>query len=257
MRALTLPSIVYLTLTLVTLTSCGKADSKSPEAQSSSSIDMEEAAKTTPSLVSSVGLGTPAWGNKPAWNNVVLKVVNARFNEFNKAKDVEIFCPGYRRASKKAQMHCWVMLAAAISKFESAFKPESSFREPDGNYSIGLLALSPGECPNASTHKSLQQAEANLVCGMNRMATLIGRHGNIDGPEHCRGASRYWSTLRAPYKRWDPTRKRNLNLGKRNLILPLTKGYRGTGAGRELMDLEEMNSSVDELDLDVWEPREL
>lgn len=148
-------------------------------------------------------------------------------SELERARDVETFCPGYRQASAAQKHNCWLLLVAAIAKFESAFNPATSFREPDGNYSVGLLALSPGECSNAPTMKALMSAVPNLVCGVGKMAALVGRHGYIDGPESGRGASRYWSTLRAPYRRWDPTRNRYLNLGKRNLIIPLVRGYRG------------------------------
>lgn len=116
---------------------------------------------------------------------------------------------------------------AAVSEFESAFKAGDSFREPDGNYSVGLLALSPNECPNAHTIAQLEQAVPNLVCGTNRMAALIAHDGYIDGPASRRGASSYWSTLRAPYKEWDASRGRYLSLGKKNQILPLVRGYRG------------------------------
>lgn len=176
------------------------------------------------------GLGAPAWGHAPerrAWANAVLGVVRSRMGELDRARDVEIFCPGYRASGPAHRQNCWLLLVAAITKFESGFKPATSFREPDGKYSVGLLALSPGECPNAPTMNSLMAAVPNLMCGVGKLASLVGRHGYIDGPANARGASRYWSTLRAPYKRWDPSRNRYLNLGKRNLILPLVRGYRG------------------------------
>lgn len=182
-------------------------------------------------------MGTPAWGSSPerrAWNAAVISVVQRRMPELDRARDVDTFCPGYRQASASQRQSCWVHVVAAISKFESNFHPADSFREPDGNYSVGLLALSPGECPNAPTLNSLKAPLPNLVCGTNKMASLIGKHGYIDGPADGRGASRYWSTLRAPYKRWDPTRNRYLNLGKRNLILPLVRGYRGRSGAEPL-----------------------
>jgi hypothetical protein len=176
------------------------------------------------------GLGAPAWGQAPerrVWANAVLGVVRSRMSELDRARDVETFCPGYRASGPAQRQNCWLLLVAAITKFESSFKPATSFREPDGNYSVGLLALSPGECPNAPTMNALKAAVPNLLCGVGKLASLVGRYGYIDGPANARGASRYWSTLRAPYKRWDPTRNRYLNLGKRNLILPLVRGYRG------------------------------
>lgn len=204
------------------------------------------------------GLGSPAWGQSPerrVWAGAVLGVVRGRMGELERARDLEVFCPGYRQASLAQRQNCWLLLVAAIAKFESAFKPATSFREPDGNYSVGLLALSPGECPNAPTMKALMVAVPNLVCGVNKMAHLIGKHGYIDGPADGRGASRYWSTLRAPYKRWDPTRNRWLNLGKRNLILPLVRGFRGRAQPfvslREQQHAEELFGSIVEMPVEL------
>lgn len=196
----------------------------------------------------SPGLGAPAWGVSPArkpWVSAILSVVHARIGELEKAQDKEVFCPGYSKATPSQKANCWVLIVAAISKFESSFNPDSQFREPDGNYSIGLLALSPGECPNAPSHQSLKAATPNLICGTNKMASLIGRHGYIDGPvEGRRGAAQYWSTLRTPYTRWDPTRGRYLNLGKRNLILPLVRNYKGKS--RALLETASYQADAEE-----------
>jgi hypothetical protein len=176
-------------------------------------------------------LGAPAWGNgsdRSSWTNAVRGVVTARLRDFERATDKETFCPGYTQASASERVNCWVVLVAAVTKFESAFHTADKFREPDGNYSVGLLALSPKECPNAQTISALSLATPNLVCGTNKMASLIARDGYIDGPASARGAAVYWSTLRAPYKVWDASRKRFLNLGKKNEVLPLTRGYRGS-----------------------------
>jgi len=194
-------------------------------------------------------LGVPAWGNsaeRRRWGNAVLTVVRARIRDLEKARDKEIFCPGYANASALQRQNCWLLVVAAIAKFESAFNPSSSFREPDGNYSIGMMAMSPGECPNAPDHDDLQVAVPNLVCGTNRMASLIARDGYIDGPHPRRGAARYWSTLRAPYRRWDESRDRYLNLGKRNLILPLVRGYRGKAASQRRTPAANMMASWEE-----------
>jgi hypothetical protein len=110
----------------------------------------------------------------------VRQVAYARLPALEKARDKEVFCPGYAQSGMAERLNCWVLLVAGISKYE---------------------------------------------------ANLIARDGYIDGPEGRRGAASYWSTLRAPYKRWDPTRNRYLSLGKKNLILPLVRGYRGHKAG--------------------------
>lgn len=238
---------------LVSLTSCGKSELTQTTNAAAESSAISPAGKVATPLKYN---GTqPAWGNRAAWTQAVHRIVRARMQDFNHARDVETYCPGYKNATTSQKESCWVFLVAAISKFESAFNAGDSFREPDGNFSIGLMALSPNECPNASTHKSLQSALPNLVCGTNKMASLIRKFGYIDGPESARGASRYWSTLRKPYKRWDPTRKRNLNLGKRDQVIPLVRGYRGMqfpgsaplGSVRMMMEWDQADAN--EIDL--------
>jgi hypothetical protein len=176
-------------------------------------------------------LGIPAWGDTStglAWTKAVRAVAAARLHELERASDKDEFCPGYAKASLNQRLNCWVEIVAAVSKFESNFKTDDSFREPDGHYSVGLLALSTGECPNAETVDELSRAVPNLVCGTNRMARLISQDGYIDGPDGHRGAAGYWSTLRSPYREWDATRKRYLKLGYKDQIMALIRNYRGT-----------------------------
>jgi len=245
-----------LALLVLVASGCGKEDS--PAASSSFPIaigdgldEQDGIVDADRALISGTGLGTPAWGTAPerrVWTNAVMSVVRSRIKELEKARDKEIFCPGYSKATAAQKANCWLLVVSAITKFESGFKPASTFREPDGNYSVGMLAMSPGECANAPTLRQLQSAVPNLICGTNKMASLIGRYGYIDGPASGRGASRYWSTLRAPYRRWDPTRDRYLNLGKRNMILPLVRGFRG-GKGLTAM-MDPVSSIYGESDLD-------
>lgn len=238
---------------------CGKGESPSAPVGSPATIDdvvdgqdgIDDADKAP---LPGPGLGAPAWGTaaeRRVWANAVMSVVRSRIHDLEKARDKETFCPGYSSANAAQRANCWLLVVAAITKFESGFKPASMFREPDGKYSVGMLAMSPGECPNAPSLRHLQSAVPNLVCGTNKMASLIARYGNIDGPASNRGASRYWSTLRAPYKRWDPTRNRYLNLGKRNQILPLVRGFRGHKGLSAVMDPVSSIYRQDESDLEL------
>ncbi|HEY8278532.1 MAG TPA: hypothetical protein VIH99_02835 [Bdellovibrionota bacterium] len=185
-------------------------------------------------------LEAPIWGRSTrvnSWTRAVREIVHARLSHFEMAKDKEIFCPDYANATLPERENCWTLLVSAISKYESSFNPAGSFREPDGNYSVGLLALSPGECPNARSQDALKNAIPNLVCGVNKMASLIRKRGYVDGPASARGASRYWSTLRKPYTKWDPTRNRDLKLGKRDLVVAITKNYRNPARGNPLQPI--------------------
>jgi len=183
-------------------------------------------------------LTPPAWGDSPArkpWTDAVLQVVRARMSDFDKARDVETFCPGYGKAELHEQENCWLQIVAAVSKRESSFKADTSFEEGNGVDSIGLLALSAGECPNAPTAQALRSAIPNLTCGVNIMAKLVGRHGIIDGSNvsptgknitPARGASAYWSTLRPAYRVYHPKKQRWLNVGHKADIISHSRKYK-------------------------------
>lgn len=169
------------------------------------------------------------WAHIPhteAWTQAVVRVIDHRLDEFEAARDKESFCPGYARASRAQREVCWLRLVGGIVEFESGFRPdEPPFNEGNGVYSVGLMALSTGECPNAPTRKALMNPVANLICGVNKMAALIGNAGAIATSEHG-GAAAYWSTLRPAHKVWDPRLRRYLHLGKRTEIMERTRGYR-------------------------------
>lgn len=248
------------------LSSCGKGEEQASSLEAAGERAPASTGKFVPEKPFSYSGSAPAWGaNRALWTHAVHRVVRARMHDLERARDVELFCPGYSTSTRAQKELCWVFLVAALSKYESAFRPETTFREPDGNYSVGLMALSPKECPNAPTSEALQNPVPNLICGTNRMALLIKLYGNIDGPAERRGASRYWSTLRKPYKYWDASRNKHLNLGKRDLIIPLVRNYRssrfsggGLGSWRELpADAEELPPEITEEEfLENWVPRE-
>jgi len=181
----------------------------------------------------------PAWGDAPArkpWTAAVLSVVRARMSEFDRAADADTFCPGYTKAALHERENCWLMLVSGVSQHESNFKTGDSFTEGNGQDSVGLLALSAGECPNAMTAKALTNPIQNLICGTNIMARLVGMHGIIDGSNvnpktgkditKAKGASAYWSTLRPAYRVYHPGKDRWLNVGHKLKVMVHTKRYK-------------------------------
>lgn len=256
---------VIVVVFIAVLTSCGKGEEQDSSLEAHRRT-LASTGKFVPEKPFSYSGSAPAWGtSRAAWTHAVHRVVRARMNDLERARDVELFCPGYSAGTRAQKELCWVFIVAALSKYESAFRPETTFREPDGNYSVGLMALSPKECPNAPTLEALKNPVPNLICGTNRMALLIRLYGNIDGPAERRGASRYWSTLRKPYKYWDASRNKHLNLGKRDLIIPLVRSYKGgrfSGGGlgsiRDLPtdEADELPPISEEEFLENWVPRE-
>lgn len=167
--------------------------------------------------------GSPVWGRsqeKDKWTRAVLSVVRANKKALDRAKDVETFCPGYRASSAKSQEMCWAIIISAISKKESEFNPATSFREPNGEYSVGLLAMSGHQCRNAPTIKALKNATENLKCGTGHMVKMI----NLGKCISCKpGGGSNWSVLRKPYRFYHPGLGKTLNLGKIGEILAMTK----------------------------------
>ncbi len=161
-----------------------------------------------------------------SWTGAVISVVKHRLRDFEQARDKESFCPGYHKATEEQREICWLRLVGGVVEFESSFQAdEPPFNEGNGSYSVGLLALSTGECQNAPTVRALRDPVRNLICGVNKMAALIAKGHAIDGPENI-GAGAYWSTLRPAHRHWDPMRKRWLNLGKKAQIIARTREYK-------------------------------
>lgn len=153
------------------------------------------------------------------WTAAVLRVLGTRMADFEQAADKEEFCPGYRTAPISLKNVCWVRVIGAVAQLESDFNPNDAFREPNGNWSVGLLSLSPNECANAPTKEQLLDPIKNLVCGVNKMAALIRRDHYIDGPEGQRGAASYWSTLREPYE------NAGYQVGKKFEVIKITSKF--------------------------------
>lgn len=154
------------------------------------------------------------------WTDAVMDLMGKLLPKLELAKDKEVFCPGYRKATQRQKEICWLRIVGGVARFESSFNPSESFKEPDGHYSIGLMALSPGECPNAETIALLKIGSRNVACGIAKMANLIARDGWIEGPVGTRGAAAYWSVLRKPYV------AHGYKLGKKHLIVPITSKFR-------------------------------
>jgi hypothetical protein len=226
----------YLSLLLLLLMACGK-DPATEEFSASNPLNPPQASEDPPQKEPTPPAppATPTPPNKPRnyaaapwahvegtvrWTDTVLDLIGRLLPKLEMAQDKEIFCPGYKKANATQREHCWLRVVGAVTKFESSFQPHDAFKEPDGNWSVGLLALSPGECPNAPTLESLKNPTKNLACGFAKMANLIARDGWIDGPVGKRGAAAYWSVLRKPYT------YQGYKLGKKDLILPITAKYR-------------------------------
>jgi hypothetical protein len=162
------------------------------------------------------------WPLHPDWDRATLTAVRSRKADFEKGRDIDNFCPGYRSASTTQQESCLLRIISATVQKESNFNPNDYSPEDKGLASVGLMQLSRGECANAMMDAALKDPIKNLTCGINKLANLV-RDGKCFS---CRsGGGKYWSTLRNPYT-YRTRSGRILHLGKANEIAALTRNYR-------------------------------
>lgn len=188
--------------------------------------------------------GPATWSNLPsgnAWTAVTLAEVTDNMPSFERAADKETYCPGYSHASLVQRKTCWIRLISAVAQFESGFDPGNKYRESNGAYSVGLLQLSTGECPGATSVAALQVPVNNLRCGTRKMAALIAEYGYVTSPDNTHGAAAYWSTLRRPYV------SGKHHLGKALEVRRITKNFLNVQAASEesVVDVA-MNSANEE-----------
>jgi hypothetical protein len=163
-----------------------------------------------------------------AWTRAVLDVVRAHKSGLDKARDVETFCQGYHKASARQQEICWIRIIGGVMKFESSFKPGDKMRENDGQWSVGLLAMSPAQCPNAPSISALMDPIRNLTCGAEKFANLVISTGWISGPGH-RGAAQNWSTLRDRYTVFLRSSGKRVTVGHKKEVIAIANQFTNFG----------------------------
>ena len=156
-----------------------------------------------------------------SWTTASIQLIREHWSQLNRANDVNEFCPGYHSASRKQQEICWLRIIGGIVQFESDFKPADKYRESNGVWSVGLMAMSVGQCPGASSMSALQQAIPNLKCGITNFAKWAAEGSSISEK---RGAGRNWSTLRSPYTVYAGGKR--LSIGKKKQIEAIAMGFK-------------------------------
>ncbi|NQZ01269.1 MAG: hypothetical protein HRT45_11440 [Bdellovibrionales bacterium] len=123
-------------------------------------------------------------------------------------QDITRFCPEYDSLNAKGRVWFWVYLFSVMARYESAFDPETFFREPFndrfGNRveSRGLLQISVesgrGYRCDIPQEEDLHDPAVNLECGVRIMERWIGRDSVLSGQQGSswRGGARYWAVLR-------------------------------------------------------------
>lgn len=145
------------------------------------------------------------WPN-PEWSEMTAKAIRELGGELLRANPVDFkeFCSNPR----VDPISFYVMVISAMSRFESGFKPATSytegFKDAKGKLVIsrGLLQLSQesanGYGCNITDAKQLHDPETNLRCTVRILNRWVARDKRLGGIDRTNGgAARYWSVMRA------------------------------------------------------------
>lgn len=163
-------------------------------------------------------LPTARWDSQPAgreWTRLALAGIETDGQGLiaTQPTDVAAYCPSYTQADSADRRAFWVGLMSALTRFESNFKPDETFTEPNivdrqGNRVIsrGLLQISQesanGYGCQITDAQQLHDPATNLSCAariMNRLVTRDGVIGSTSGP--WKGMAAYWSPFRRADRR--------------------------------------------------------
>jgi Transglycosylase SLT domain len=159
-----------------------------------------------PSVPPNVTLPKLDWNNENWTYHLVNEINKSKLPDLN-PKDVDAYCPKYNELNRNKKRDMWAVLAVAIAKRESNFKPTTVFKESNGIDSIGLYQLSYGDrfCPKNKSIGDLQDPLINISCAVKTMEFHVANDGIIAsggyvsyGAPPAKGLARYWSVIRVP-----------------------------------------------------------
>jgi len=139
------------------------------------------------------------------WSIALRAEIGKKLDDFDRATDLDLYCPRYRKLSTDDRVSAIAAMAVAIAKFESGYNPKQHFGEPPplGYDSIGLFQLSYEDgftwCELDRGKKSLEDPINNIRCAVPEMARLIAKDGVVAAgtdKASAQGLARYWSVVR-------------------------------------------------------------
>jgi hypothetical protein len=174
--------------------------------------------KPTP-VLSKAALSWESNLSKPerkAWSYALVEYIAKDKEKFDKAADIESFCPKYKKLDKNTQIQALAETVLAVMFFESRYEPTSRMAEPPlGNdcvtkkpvYSEGLLQLSycdktwakfcrfdweaDKKLDPKDPKKTILDPIINMECGVGIMANQVARKGLLAFTKN-----NYWAVLR-------------------------------------------------------------
>lgn len=175
------------------------------------------------------------------WTTHLRKIVGASTLAGYPAVNMEKVCPNYHNLPVKHKPEVWAQLISIMAKYESGFKPETTFTEPDIHDAKGIKVVSTGllqisvESANSYgcgiTFEGLKNWEKNLTCAVLIMEKNVARNGQafdkkkvmFKGKPQSRwqGASAYWSVAREGVSNSFPkVQKYMMNLNHCKFVVP-------------------------------------
>ncbi len=137
------------------------------------------------------------WDHAPKaseWTQEALQQVAEHDTELTGTvpQDIEVYCPGYAKASKDERRAFWVGLLSATAKYESGFNAAAVGGK--GRY-VGLMQISLPTAKHygceATSINSLKDGAANLSCAVDIVAPHVAADGMVAGQGN-RGIARDW-----------------------------------------------------------------
>lgn len=106
--------------------------------------------------------------------------------------DIDIYCPGYAKASLADRRAFWVSLLSATASYESGFNARASGM--NGRY-VGLMQITLSTARlygcDATSTAGLKDGVANLSCAVDIVAPRVAADGMVAGQGN-RGIARDW-----------------------------------------------------------------
>lgn len=150
------------------------------------------------------------WPDQFNYDEITRKMISAFFDSLVEVefKDFEKFCPEFKDFNLDQKKEFFVALFSFMSKYESNFDTNATFREPfrdrsgERVVSSGLLQVSIESCRGYGTSldnkEELLEPERNLECSVRIMNRWSKRDNYIASKINgrWRGGARYWAVLR-------------------------------------------------------------
>ena len=169
---------ILLVALILALSACSTQQVKAPEVEKPPVI---ENAPETPAPAAGPNVGEVrvfADWPKPEWTEFAVSSIFTYGGAMSSArvKDADKYCPKFNTLAEEQKIGVLVTLISAMTRFESGFKPESTYKEnfkdSKGNYviSTGLLQISQesanGYGCGITKSEMLKDPKINIECGV-------------------------------------------------------------------------------------------